>query len=96
MTDTTHAKRLVAASLLGALLLLLSACSKVTQENYDKLTMGMKYSEVVELLGEPNNCKELMQIKQCVWGNASKEDELSISINFIGNNVVLFSSTGLQ
>ncbi len=96
MTDTTHTKRLVTASLLGALLLLLSACSKVTQENYDKLTMGMKYSEIVALLGEPDNCKELMQIKQCVWGDASEKDEPTISINFVGNNVVLFSSTGLQ
>lgn len=96
MFHTRHFKRLAAASLLGALLLLLSACSKVTQENYDKLTMGMKYSEVVELLGEPDSCKELMQIKQCVWGNASKEDESTISINFVGNNVVLFSSAGLQ
>ena len=96
MTDTTHAKRLVVASLLGALLLLLSACSKVTQENYDKLTMGMKYSEVIEFLGEPDNCKELMQIKQCVWGDASNEGGPSISVNFVGNNLVLFSSRGLQ
>lgn len=96
MTDITPAKRLMTASLLGALLLLLPACSKVTQENYDKLTMGMKYSEVIEMLGEPDNCKELMQIKQCVWGDASKEDGPAISINFIGNNAVLFSSTGLQ
>jgi len=95
MTDTTPAKRLVTASLLAALLLL-AACSKVTQENYDKLTMGMKYSEVIELLGEPDSCKELMQIKQCAWGDASKEDAPSISINFIGNNVVLFSSSGLR
>ena len=96
MTDTVSAKRLVAASVLGALLLLLSACSKVTQENYDKLTMGMKYSEVTELLGEPDSCKELMQMKQCVWGDASNEEGPSISVNFVGNNVVLFSSTGLQ
>jgi Domain of Unknown Function with PDB structure (DUF3862) len=96
MTDTIHVKRLVAASLLGAFLLLLSACSKATQENYDKLTMGMKYSEVIEILGEPDSCKELMQIKQCVWGDASNENGPSISINFVGNNVVLFSSTGLQ
>ena len=95
MTAIKNVKRLITASVCSGPLLL-SACSPVTQENYDKLGMGMKYAEVTEILGEPSECKELMQIKQCRWGETSKEGGASISVNFVGNNVVLFSSSGLE
>ena len=96
MIDTTHVKRVMAAVLAGMVLLLLSACSRVTQESYDKLSMGLKYSKVVEILGEPDSCNELMKIKHCVWGDPSDDGGPSISVNFVGDDVALFSNTALQ
>ncbi len=96
MIDTTHVQRVIAAISAGMVLLLLSACSRITQESYDKLSMGMKYSKVVEILGEPNSCKELLKIKRCVCGDTSDDGGPSISINFFGDDVVLFSNTGLR
>jgi hypothetical protein len=36
-------------------LLFLAACSKITTENYQKISTGMTRSEVVALLGEPTS-----------------------------------------
>ena len=75
-----------------ATLLLLIGCSKVNQENYNKLQVGMKYSEVTAILGKATNCQESMGAKSCVWG---KEDK-KISVTFIGGSCAIFSNTGLQ
>ncbi len=72
-------------------LLALSACSKVTRENYQKLELGMSWQEVVRLLGEPDRCEALLNAKSCVWQAGDK----SITVRFIGDEVILFSSEGL-
>jgi len=73
-------------------LLLIAGCSKVTKENYDKLKMGMEYSEVITLLGYPNSCTESMGVKSCAWGNETKY----IKINFLGDQIVVFSIKGIK
>jgi uncharacterized protein YceK len=73
-------------------LLFISGCSKVTRENYGKLEMGMEYSEVTILLGNPSSCTESIGVKSCIWGNETK----NIKINFLGDQTVVFSSTGLK
>lgn len=73
------------------ILLLLVACSKVTRENYQKLELGMSWQEVVQLLGEPDRCEALLNAKSCVW----QEGDKSITVRFIGDEVILFSSEGL-
>lgn len=73
-------------------LLLIVGCSKVTKENYDKLKMGMEYSEVITLLGDPNSCTESMGVKSCTWGNEIKY----IKINFLGDQTVVFSIKGIK
>lgn len=79
--------------LLGILLLAgASGCSKVTQENYDQLKMGMDYPEVVKLLGEPEKCDSTLSLKSCVWGEAPK----TITVRFAGDTAVFFSSEGLS
>ena len=57
-----------------------SGCSKVTMENYEKLEMGMEYSEVTALLGNPNSCTESIVVKSCIWGNETKNIKL-INVN---------------
>ena len=72
-------------------LLWLAGCDRVNQENYNKLEMGMKYNDVVTLLGEPSQCDALLMAKSCVWGAESRQ----IDIKFADNIAILFSSTGL-
>jgi hypothetical protein len=73
-------------------LLLLSACSKVTEENYAKLSAGMAKAEVQALLGAPSECSGALGISSCNWG----DDKTSISVQFAGDKVLLFSGRGLK
>jgi hypothetical protein len=75
-----------------ATFLFTAGCSKVTQENYDKLKMGMEYSEVTALLGNPDNCEESMGAKSCIWGNETK----NIKVSFLADKTMVFSSTGIK
>lgn len=75
-----------------ALLLVLAACSKVTQENYDRLAVGMDYDQVTALLGAPSGCDDVMGVRSCVWG----DDERSVSVNFVAGKVLIFSSQNLK
>lgn len=73
------------------LLFLVAACSRVTNENYRQLRVGMTYPEVLRLLGEPARCDSLLTARSCTWGNKGK----TIDIQFVADQVVLFSSRGL-
>ena len=67
--------------LLSSLALL--GCSKVNQENYDKLKIRMNYDEVLNILGKPDNCKSILNAKNCVWEESSKK----ITVKFVANKV---------
>lgn len=71
---------------------LLAACSRLTQENYDRLKVGMGYDEAVTILGKPDSCSEALVAKSCIWGN----DRKNMTVNFIGNKIILYSSTGIK
>lgn len=73
-------------------LLLLAACSKVTEQNYAKLSAGMAKSEVQALLGKPTECAGALGMSSCSWG----DDKASISVQFAADKVVLFSGQGLK
>ena len=75
-----------------ATLLFTGGCSKLTKENYDKLEMGMEYSEVTALLGDPNNCTDSIGVKNCIWGNETK----NIKVSFLSDKTLVFSSTGIK
>lgn len=66
-------------------------CSKLTQENYKKIEVGMEYEQVVGILGNPENCDAALGTKKCIWGNDTKH----ITIAFIGEKVALPSMKGL-
>jgi len=83
-------KRLLITLLLAATIL--GGCSKLTMENYTKLKMGLTYEAVVKILGKPDNCSEALFMRSCVWGNDAK----NITINFVGNKVVLFTSRNIR
>ncbi|HEY6837898.1 MAG TPA: DUF3862 domain-containing protein [Geobacteraceae bacterium] len=77
---------------LVALVILLGGCSKLTKKNYDKLKMGMAYDEVVAILGKPDNCSGALVAKNCVWGDEHK----NITVNFIGDRVILYLSKNIE
>lgn len=72
--------------------LLLAACSRVNQENYEKLKTGMTYEEVRNVLGKADSCSEAIGIRHCRWG----ETERYIDGNFIADKAVMFSSRNIQ
>ena len=78
--------------LMMALALALLACSKLTLENYNKITTGMDYNEVTQLIGSPSHCDDVMGVRSCQWG----DDKRSINVNFVGGKVLLYSSRNLE
>ena len=72
-------------------LLLLAACSKVTQENFAKVQNGMTEQEVIAILGSPteSTSREVLGISgtASVWRSGDAE----ISIRFVGGKVALKS-----
>lgn len=75
-----------------ALTITLSGCSKLTAENYGKLAAGMSYDEVVQLIGKPDHCDDVMGFRSCAWGDESR----SVHVQFAGDKVLLFSSSNLR
>lgn len=75
-----------------ACLALLYGCSKLTMENYQKIEVGLEYSAVVEILGKPDNCSEALFVRNCIWGNEKK----NITVSFLNNQVILFTSSNIR
>jgi len=69
----------------------ISGCSEVTRENYEKLEIGMPYSEVTLLLGNPDSCTETITVTSCIW----VDDTKNIKVNFFGDQIMVISSHGL-
>jgi hypothetical protein len=69
-----------------------SGCSKVSKENYDKIKIGMRYKEVIQIIGKPDACEEhILKTKSCMWGSSDKP----IKIKFVGDVVAWSSSKGI-
>lgn len=71
--------------------LFILACSKVTQENYEKIKLGMSYEEVVDILGRAQECGSSIGVTNCRW----ESNEKYIKVQFIADKVVFFSAKGL-
>ncbi|QJR79542.1 DUF3862 domain-containing protein [Alteromonas pelagimontana] len=72
--------------------LLVTACSKVSKENYEKLDAGMTQQQVEDVLGSADNCKKTLGTLSCVWG---QESEKHIKVMFMADKAVTFSYEGL-
>ncbi|MFC1515281.1 DUF3862 domain-containing protein [Thermodesulfobacteriota bacterium] len=70
---------------------MITGCSKVTIENYEKLKVGMSYEEVIAVIGAADECSEKMGTKSCTWGSAEKV----IKVKFVADNAVYFSKKGI-
>ena len=78
--------------ILTSLAVFLFGCSKLSQENYNKLKAGMAYDEVKTILGKPDSCSEVLFTRNCTWGSEKK----NVSVTFVGGKVMLFSSTNIR
>jgi SmpA / OmlA family len=74
-----------------AALLLLAACSKVTQENFAKIQDGMSEQEVTAILGSPTESSSGSILG--ISGTASKwaGGDATITIRFVNGKVALRS-----
>ncbi|MBS4150004.1 outer membrane protein assembly factor BamE [Pseudomonadota bacterium DY0742] len=70
----------------------LGGCSPITQENYAKLEAGMSRAQVEQLLGKPEECAGALGMSSCTWGDKNR----FISIQFAGDQVMMFSGKGLK
>jgi hypothetical protein len=70
----------------------MTACTNLTQENYDKIQMGTTYAEVVKLLGKDHICDSALGMKNCTWG----DNERNIKVQFVADKAVLFAGKGLK
>ena len=78
--------------LLLSLCFLAVSCSNLTQENYDKIKVGMSYQEVEKILGSNPTCDSAVGVKSCTWGTAEKH----VNVSFVANKVALHSAKGLK
>ena len=72
-----------------ALLLLIAACSKISQENFSKIQDGMSEQEVVAVLGSPTESNSVNVLG--VSGTASRwvgRDSV-ITVRFVNGQVAL-------
>ena len=76
----------------STLLVLLSACSKVNKENYNKLEVGMAQTDVEAIIGSADNCSTTLGTQTCLWGD---EKGKHIKVRFIADAAVTFSNNGL-
>ena len=74
------------------MLLVMLGCSKLTLENYNKITTGMTYEEVTQLIGSPDKCDDVMGVRNCTWG----DEKRSVNVSFLCGKVLLFSSSNLK
>jgi len=74
------------------LLLAMLGCSKLTLENYSKINVGMQYDEVSRLIGPPDECDDVMGVRNCLWGDETR----SVNVSFVAGKVLLFSSSNLK
>ena len=73
---------------MGLALLMLVACSKITAENYQKISTGMSRAEVVALIGEPTQTEtgSVLGIKgeTATWHNG----KVSINAQFVNEKLL--------
>ncbi|MEW5966632.1 MAG: hypothetical protein AB1720_06490 [Pseudomonadota bacterium] len=52
----------------------------------------MACDEVVRLIGAPEQCDDVMGVRNCRWGDGTR----SANVSFVGGKVLLFASSNLN
>lgn len=83
--------QLLLRSILVFCLLILIACSRVNQKNYDKIQPGMAMQDVVKILGEPTSTDSINIAGISGAAATWKNKDAVISIQFLNNQVTIKS-----
>jgi hypothetical protein len=75
-----------------SLCLMTLGCDNLTQENYNKVKVGMSLQEVEKLLGSSPTCDSAVGMKHCTWGSAEKH----VKVQFVADKVAMYSAKGLK
>jgi hypothetical protein len=67
-------------------------CSKVNQENYNRLKVGMSYADITALIGKPSDCDAVMNVQNCLWKDGNRQ----INVNFVAEKAILITSQNLK
>lgn len=86
------ASRLIKNSIIALGFFVLTGCSKLSQENFDKLEMGMSLAEIEKHIGTHANCAASLGTQSCIWGN---EGGRFVKIRFVAGAAVTFESEKL-
>ena len=78
----------------AAIVLLMSACSKVTPDNYAKVSAGMTRDEVHAILGKPDDAGGGGIGDLTLTTETWKGNKQTINVTFAGNKVALKSING--
>jgi hypothetical protein len=73
-------------------LFLVLGCSPLTQENCNKIAVGMSYDEVPALIGKPDTCDDVMGVRNCAW----EDEKRSVRVRSVADKVLLFSANNLK
>jgi hypothetical protein len=92
-------RKFIAAALLGLVFVIVSGCSKVSKNNYDKIATGMTVSQVEGILGTGAEKagvggaigKVAGSSKVMTWGG----DKKSITVTFVNDKVLVKTQQGL-
>jgi hypothetical protein len=76
---------------LAVMVLFGAGCSKLTKQNYDKLKVGMEFTEVTGILGNAASCDGAMAFKNCTWGDEQK----NITVKFVADKIVFMACKGI-
>ena len=74
-----------------AALLALAACSKITQENFNKVQDGMTEAEVQAILGAPATSSEVDILGVSGTASTWRANDAEITIRFLNGKVALKS-----
>jgi hypothetical protein len=89
----SRSKLLPSAMIILSLCFLVVACgNSLSQENYNKIKVGMSYQEVEKILGANPTCDSAVGVKNCTWGTA----EQHVKVQFVADKVALHSAKGLK
>jgi hypothetical protein len=81
------ALRAFAGRVAFAAVLLLAACSKVTQENFAKIQDGMDAQEVQALIGNPTESSNVTMLGLSATSSKWVADERTITVQFVNGKV---------
>lgn len=86
--------RIVKGLMLSLVFASLLACSKISQENFNKVQVGMTYDEVTSILGKPTDSQSLTILKMAATSATWRDSGKTISIQFLDNKVKVKSYIG--